>query len=176
MPYYALPTPSPPRDYPCRRTLAHSSQGVHMPCLLISMHGGSQVRGSRQSIFNSELEDSLFKDSIQVSGLLIRKFHVLCCCLIDNCNTFEDEIQSMFVLECIFRDVQRHGLPATPTVALPNRAVGGKSRAIRLLAKSCLARARAGFVQQHAQRNNPCQPRNERMSWLNCFAKKWALC
>ena len=85
---YALPvpTPSPPRDYPCRRTLAHSSQAVHMPCLLIFMHGGSQVRGSRQSIFDSELEDSLFKDSVQVSSLLIIKFHVLCCCLIDNCN------------------------------------------------------------------------------------------
>ena len=68
MPYYALPvpTPSPPRDYPCRRTLAHTSQAVHMPCLLIFMHGGSQVRGSRQSIFNSELEDSLFKDYFQV--------------------------------------------------------------------------------------------------------------
>ena len=31
MPYYALPvpTPSPPRDYPCRRTLAHASQDMH---------------------------------------------------------------------------------------------------------------------------------------------------
>ena len=122
------------------------------------------------------------------------KFHVLCCCLIDSWyDIFTWQLQYVWgwnsnyvclqvVLECFVKDViaQRHSLPAMPTVALPNRAVGGKSRAIRLQAKSCLAwaraRARAGVVQQHAQRNNICQPRKERMSWLNCFAKEWALC
>ena len=123
-----------------------------------------------------------------VGGLTIQrlhpsfiKFQLLCYCLIDNCNMLGNEIQSMFVcmfvLECIFRDVQRRGLPTMPSVALPNRAIGGKSQAIRLLAKSCLGWARAKVrFDHHAQRNNHCQPRKERTSWLNCFAKKQALC